>query len=157
MRNRSGMEYKPSVIRSYEQALRMYVNPALGGARLAELKRADVQRLVDDLVRRGLSASSVRNSLMPLRAICRRALVRGEITINPTQGLELPANRSRRDRVVDPREADELLAILPEADRALWATAMYAGLRRGGAAGSALGRHRPVRRRHPSCAQLGRL
>jgi integrase len=32
---------------------------------------------------------------------------------------------------VSPAEASALLAVLPDADRAIWATAMYAGLRRG--------------------------
>lgn len=39
--------------------------------------------------------------------------------------------QGRRDRIADPGEADLLLAALPENDRALWATALYAGLRRG--------------------------
>ena len=68
---------------------------------------------------------------MPLRAIYRRALARGEVTVNPTTGPELPAVRGRRDRIASPIEAADLIAALPEIDRALWATAMYAGLRRG--------------------------
>jgi integrase len=51
--------------------------------------------------------------------------------VNPTTGLELPAVEGRRDRIASPAEATALLAALPERDRALWATAMYAGLRRG--------------------------
>jgi integrase len=61
----------------------------------------------------------------------RRALARGEVAINPTIGIELPAIRSGRDRIVSPDEAAQLLDALPECDRGLWATAMYAGLRRG--------------------------
>src|SRR4051812_16340799 len=70
IRNRSGDLYKPSALRGYDQALRDRVLPALGGYKLAELSRADVQRLVDDLVKSGASASTVRNALLPLRAIC---------------------------------------------------------------------------------------
>jgi integrase len=68
---------------------------------------------------------------MPLRAIFRRALNRGEVAVNPTTGLELPAVRGRRDRIADPEEAVQLLAAVPPDDRAIWATALYAGLRRG--------------------------
>jgi integrase len=40
--------------------------------------------------------------------------------------------RSRRDRIADPVEAAALIAAVPAGqDRALWATAFYAGLRRG--------------------------
>jgi integrase len=131
IRNRSGNVYKPSALRGYEQALRDYVLPELGAARLSELRRRDVQVLVDRLVASGLSASTTRNALLPLRAISRRALLRGDLHVNPTHGLELPAQRGRRDRVASPQEAAELLGALPVEDRPLWACAMYAGLRLG--------------------------
>src|SRR6266542_1647867 len=131
IRNRSGHRYKPSAIRGYEAALVSRVLPELGGARLSEIRRIDVQDFADRLCADGLDASTVRNTLMPLRAIFRRALARGEIAVNPTTGLELPAVEGSRDRIASPTEAAALLAALPERDRALWATAMYAGLRRG--------------------------
>lgn len=130
IRNRSGDRYKPSAIRGYEQALRLRLVPALGGMRLGELRRADVQALVDALLRDGHEPATIRNTLLPLRAICRRAVARGEIAINPTTGLELPAVRGRRDRIASPQEAEQLLNALRR-DRALWATAFYAGLRLG--------------------------
>ena len=131
IRTRSGDRYKPSALRGYEQALRDRSLPDLGAARLSEIRRADVQDLADRLLAKGLDASTIRNALMPLRAIFRRAVARGEVGVNPTTGIELPAVRGRRDRIASPSEASALLAALPEGDRALWATAMYAGLRRG--------------------------
>jgi integrase len=41
------------------------------------------------------------------------------------------AREGRRDRYASPEEAAVLIATVPERDRPLWATAMYAGLRRG--------------------------
>ena len=131
VRNRSGDPYKPSALRGYEQALRTHLLPSIGGARLDDVRRPDLQALADRLLRDGLSPSTVRNALMPMRAICRRAHARGEIADNPTRGLELPAVRGRRDRIAEPQEAAALLAALGEKDRPLWATAFYAGLRRG--------------------------
>jgi integrase len=131
IRNRSGHAYKPSAIRGYETALVARVLPALGGLRLSELRRVDVQDFADRLCAEGLDPSTVRNTLMPLRTIFRRAVARGEVAVNPTSGLELPAMEGTRDRIASPAEAAELLAALPERDRAIWATAMYAGLRRG--------------------------
>ena len=46
-------------------------------------------------------------------------------------GVQLPAVRGRRTRIATPSECARLLAALPARDRPLWATAMYAGLRRG--------------------------
>jgi integrase len=98
--------------------------------KLSEIRRSDLQAFVDRLLNADHDPSTIRNTLMPVRAIFRRALVRGEVAINPTTGLELPAVRGRRDRIASPEEAATLLAALPE-DRTLWATAMYAGLRLG--------------------------
>jgi len=131
VRTRSGDPYKPSVVRGYEQALRDRVLPDLGGARLGDVRRIDVQDLADRLLAEGLDPSTVRNALMPLRAIYRRALARGDVAINPTMGLELAAVRGRRERTAAPAEMGLLLDVLPPADRALWATAFYAGLRLG--------------------------
>jgi integrase len=90
-----------------------------------------VQDLVDRLQAKGLDASTIRHAIAPLRVVYRRAFTRGEVAVNPAVGLELPAVRGKRDRIAAPEEATKLLAVLPEGDRALWATAMYAGLRLG--------------------------
>jgi integrase len=129
--NRSGDRYKPKTIRGYAQALRAHVYPELGGARLGELHRNDVQALVERLSAGGAQPSTLRNVLMPLRVICRRAKARGELVLNPMEGLELPAVRGKRDRIADPVEGAALLEVVDARDRAAWATAMYAGLRLG--------------------------
>ncbi|HZC13872.1 MAG TPA: tyrosine-type recombinase/integrase [Thermoleophilaceae bacterium] len=131
VRTRSGDAYKPSALRAYEQALRQRLLPALGHMKLSALTRNAVQDVVDRLVAEGQSASTVRNAVLPLRAIYRRSLSRSEVHLNPTEGLTLPAVRGRRDRVARPSEARALIAALPQQDRAVWATALYAGLRRG--------------------------
>jgi integrase len=69
--------------------------------------------------------------VLPVRAIYRRAIARNEIVLNPTAGLALPAVRARRERVARPDEAAALISAVPAADRAIWATALYAGLRLG--------------------------
>ncbi len=131
IRNRSGDRYKPSVLRSYEASLRLRVLPALGGRKLSEIRRADLQDFADRLLAERTDASTIRNTLMPLRAIFRRAVARGDVAVNPTNGLELPAVRGRRDRIASPDEASKLVEALPEQDRALWSAALYGGLRRG--------------------------
>ncbi|HEX2459339.1 MAG TPA: tyrosine-type recombinase/integrase [Vicinamibacterales bacterium] len=131
IRNRNRRPFKPSAIRSYEQSLRNYLRPEFGSVRLCDLTRNDIQDFVDALLAQGLDPSTVRNSIMPLRVIYRRAVRRGVVMVNPMTDLELPAVTGRRDRVASPAEAEALLAVLPEDDRAVWATAMYAGLRRG--------------------------
>lgn len=131
IRKRGGEPCKPSALRSYEDALLSRIFPEFGGARLTDISRLDLQDFADRLQAEGLSPSTIRNTLMPLRAIYRRALVRGDVSVNPTSSLELPAVTGRRFRFADPVEATTLLEALPTRDRALWATAFYAGLRCG--------------------------
>lgn len=126
VRARGGREFKPAVIRLYTSDLRRYVVPALGQSRISQLRRGDVQeRLVDDMLARGLSGSRVHGVLNALRAMLKRARQQDELQVNPTAGLDLPATGEGRDRAASPPEAAKLLAALPEEDRALWACAFY--------------------------------
>jgi integrase len=118
-------------LRTYRLAIETRVIPALGDLRLSSVSRNVVQDLVDRLVGEGLAPSSVRNAILPLRAIYRRALDRGEVGANPTLNLSLPALKPRRLQLPRPEAAAALIAALPLQDRGLWATALYAGLRRG--------------------------
>ncbi len=130
VRTRSGDRYKPSALRSYEGALRPLLTE-LGHLRLSGLTRHHLQDVVDRLVAQGRAPSTVRNTLLPVRAIYRRAVNREQVTANPTERLALPAVRERRERVARPDEAAALIAAAPLRDQALWATALYAGLRLG--------------------------
>ena len=131
IRNRSGDAYKPSAIRSYEAALRSRILDDFGASKLSAIGRRDIQDFADRLHADGLDASTIRNILMPLRAIYRRALARGDVAVNPTTGIELPAVRGKRDRIASREEARALIDALAESGRALWATAFYGGLRLG--------------------------
>ena len=119
------------------------------------IRRVDVQDLADRMLADGLDPSTIRNALMPLRAIYRRAVARGEVAVNPTAGLELPAVRGRRDRIASPEEAAALIAALyPNA------TGRYGRPRSTPASGAAnswrsAGRTSTSRRADPRRARLG--
>jgi integrase len=128
---RTGRRYKPATVRGYDEALNLRVLPALGARRLSDVDSGDVQDLADRLTGEGLSASTVHNTLDPLRVIYRRAIRRKLVTVDPTKGLELRRPDGRRERIADPGEARTLIAALPASERTMWACAFYAGLRRG--------------------------
>lgn len=131
VRTRSGEPYKPAAVRSYEQVLRLRVWPTLGDEPVKDVRRADLQTLVDELVAAGRKPATIEGAIVPLRSIFRWLVEYDRLTVSPAQALRLPAVRSRRERVAHPVEASRLIATAHEQDRALWATAMYAGLRRG--------------------------
>lgn len=135
VRGKGGRPYKPSALVSYEAALMRHVLPDLGALRLADVTPVDAQALVDRLVAADLSGQTVRNVVTAASIVYRFARRRGWATVNPFRDLDLPAGAKRRERVVDPREARQLLDALPSDLRALYGLAVYAGLRRGEIAG----------------------
>ncbi len=120
--------YKPGAVRSYEQSLQLRVLDELGDRRLHEVRRIDLQRLVNRLVAEGHAPSDGgqrghRDARgLQLRRPGRRA--------RSLARQRAPATRSRRERFATPSEAAALLSALPAKDQAIWATALYAGLRR---------------------------
>ena len=52
IRTRSGDQYKPSALRSYEQAMRLHVLPDLGAVKLSEVSRVMLQDIATDARRR---------------------------------------------------------------------------------------------------------
>jgi integrase len=86
---------------------------------------------VDRLVADGLAPTTIELSVAPLRAIYRRAEQLDIVRHNATRGLSLPGERRSKLEIIPPAKALALLAVIDRADRAVWATARYAGLRRG--------------------------
>ena len=131
VRDRSGHSYKPGTLREYARVLRLRVLSEFGSSQLGAISRGDLQAFVDRMLAGELAASTVRNTINPLQAIFRHAVRRELAPLNPTHDLELPVARGRRDRIATAVEASRLIEAVPVEDRGLWATAFYAGLRRG--------------------------
>jgi integrase len=131
VRDRSGHTYKPATLREYARVLRLRVLSDFGSTQLSAITRGDLQSFVDKMLAEELAASTIRNTINPLQAIFRHAVRRELAPLNPTRDLELPVARGRRDRIATAVEASRLIEALPSEDQGLWATAFYAGLRRG--------------------------
>ncbi len=128
---RSGEPYKPATLRSYEQGFNKRVIPALGERHLREITRPELQQLVARWRKAGMSPSRIRNSINGVRALYRHAMTHTDLHTNPTIGLALPAVRGQRDHVVAPEQAARLIDALDHPESAIWALAVYAGLRLG--------------------------
>jgi len=131
VRTKGGDPFKPGTTPAYEQALRLRVYPTLADVASYRVRRAHVQDLVDQLVAKGVAPATINTTVGALGAIYAGAVHRDELDISPTAGVKVPAARNGRERFATPDEAARFLAAVPERDRAVWATAMYAGLRRG--------------------------
>jgi integrase len=127
--NRQERRYKPGALRIYERSLRLRVLPELGHLKLTDIARADLLRLKERMQGEGCSASVIRNAFVPLQAVLRRALDHERITVNPARDLKLPTPEGRK-RAATSAQAEAQLAALGDL-APIWATAFYAGLRRG--------------------------
>jgi site-specific recombinase XerD len=116
--DRSGRRYRPSTIRGYESAVNRYVIPELGHVRVPEVRRGDVQRLVDKLGPK-MTGTTIRRKLDPLRVLYRRAIEDEEILHNPTEKLRYPARKAKPRRIVNSARVEELLDALPVGERAV--------------------------------------
>jgi integrase len=127
---RGGSAYKPSTIRLYRQVLEDHVYPPLGAAQLAKVRRADIQRLHDELPA-GLDGSTARNVLAPLRVMFREGIKSGVIDTSPIHDLDLRDKRNLRPAVLEGEQVQRLLDTAKTDDRALFGVILLAGLRLG--------------------------
>ena len=121
---------------THRQQARSHIIPAVGRITLDKLRKAHVDRLYVDLLRKGLSPSSVRRVHSVLHAGLEEA-VRGDmIPRNPAAHANKPKVRPQE---IEPLDADQartfLDAIRGDRYEALYTLCLMAGLRQGEALG----------------------
>jgi integrase len=123
--NKWGRRYRRRAVQDLESALRQ-VPDRLTRRRLGDVRRGDLQQLVDELTRKGMSGSRVRSVVNALRSLYRWAQDRELVEHNPAELVRLPAmDATPRDRVATPEEFVALLAPLPLEDALPYALAAY--------------------------------
>ena len=128
--NKQGRRYKPSAIRDLKGALENQVEASLGAKRIGDVRRRDVQQLVDAIAPT-LSGSRVRSVVNAIHSLYRWAQARELVYHDPAALVQLPAMDSvPRDRVATPQELSRLLGALDAPDILAFAIAGYAGARR---------------------------
>ncbi len=133
VRTRGRKPFAGGTIRSVEQNNRLRVEERFGRRRIDRLTLLELQEWVDELDGDGVHPGTIETTVLPLRMAYRRAKTRGEVVVDPTDGLELP-QKPVRGSTRRPPDAALILSVLdgaPPQDRAAWAVFMLAGLRRG--------------------------
>jgi integrase len=124
--NKHGRRYKRTAWEDIDECLRKHELPRYGARRVEDLRRSDVQRLVDELAPK-MSGSRVRSIVNALRSLYRWAQDRELVTSDPAARVRLPAmNATPRNRVATPAEFAALLAALELEDALPYALAGYA-------------------------------
>jgi integrase len=110
--NKWGRRYRARAVQDLESSLNRLPD-SIKRRRLGDIRRGDVQRIIDELVAVGLSGSRVRSVVNALRSLYRWAQDRDLADSDPAARVRLPAMEAKpRDRVATPAEFDRLLGAL---------------------------------------------
>ena len=103
---RTSRGFREQTRQEYKRDLERHALPFFGPLKLAEVEPRDVKRFIGQLIGLGLTSSSVRRRMAPLRALFATAVEDGLIRSNPTSRIRIP--RSPADRPDDQEPAKAL-------------------------------------------------
>jgi hypothetical protein len=130
--NKWGRRYRRRAVEDLESALRQ-IPDWMARRKLADVRRGDVQRLIDQMSAANLSGSRVRSVVNAIRSLYRWAQDRELADHDPAANVRLPVMGAKaRNRVATPAEFARLLEAVrtpEEADTLPWGLAGYATAR----------------------------
>jgi integrase len=106
---------KSSTFAEYEAVLKKHVYPALGSLPFTKVSRESIKRLIADKVKAGLSRSTVRNIIAPLREMYNHAMDDGVASFNPAARVGRFNRRRGEDKKIDPLTKSEVSILLKNA------------------------------------------
>ena len=124
--NKRGRRYKPTAVDNIEISLKVHAEPTLGRMRITDIRRGQIQELVDELTPKR-SGSRVRSVVNALRSLYRWAQDRDLAGHDPAALVRLPAmDATPIERVASPAEFARLLDTLETGDALAYGLAGYA-------------------------------
>jgi integrase len=125
-----------STSRSYSGHVRMHLSPLLGGVRVDELRIADVERLVRDRQKAGLSGATIRRILTTLSMALNMAVVDGTLARNVATMVRRPKVARHEITAMTPDQARAVLtAVAGDRLAPLYELLLGSGMRVGEAVG----------------------
>ena len=99
----------PRTFDSYEEELERYVREPLGGRKLSSIRPLDIQTLYANLLKKGLSARSVRGVHVVLNAALKQAVRWQLLRVNPAADMELPRQQKTEMKAMNLEEVLKFL------------------------------------------------
>ena len=116
----------------YKTKINNYLKPAIGDIYLQSLRAEHVQKMVNDMIARGLSPKSIRDTYNNINAAMKKAVTLRMIPFKPCEGVVLPKLKRYRAKVYDVKMIHNLLDVAKGTDMYLpILLCVTAGLRRG--------------------------
>ncbi len=124
---------RPRTAEGYQFIVSRYLNPALGGVRLSQLRPQHISNYCSAAVHRGLSNRTALHHYRLLHKALKDGVKLGLIGVNPCDGVEAPKPVDKEMKILLP---DDVSKFLCAAQKAPWPyyylfyTLLFAGLRR---------------------------
>ena len=124
--------YYICIFRDRETKIRCYIAPSLGSIRINALKACHIQKMVNDMLAKGLSPKNIRDTFNNVNAAMKQAVVLRMIPYNPCEGVVLPKLKRYKAKVYDVNMIHTVLDVAKGTDMYIPLLLLTtAGLRRG--------------------------
>lgn len=120
---------RPDTLATDEYHVRVHLVPALGRRKIGDVSPADLHRLVNELVERGLAPRTVRRAYGVARAVFAFGVASDLIGRSPCRGVKLPRVDVVAKPVPSPNEVMALAAAMPVQYRTMVYLGALLGLR----------------------------
>jgi integrase len=132
LENTARPKINASTYERYEQQIRLYINPCLGGVKLTKLTAIHVEQLYASMERDGKSGIARQKVGKTLRQALRHAVNVGLIPSSPAEKVPLPKGKKAEMRIYDAEQVRQFLNAA-KADRlyAMYVLALDSGMRQG--------------------------
>jgi integrase len=132
----AAIKVRPRTLERYRQIVRLHLIPSIGDRRVVDLTKADVQRMIRDGTKKGLSPQTVAHHRAVLRGALNAAVDDDIITRNVATKADLPRVQNLEVSALTSTAAKQLLdAVAGDRLEALITVALTLGLRQGEALG----------------------
>lgn len=100
----------------YKTKIKCYIKPAIGDILVQSLRAHHVQKMVNDMIAKGLSAKNIKDTYNNINAAMKKAVVLRMVSYNPCEGVSLPKVKRYRAKVYDITNIHKLLELAKGTD-----------------------------------------
>lgn len=117
---------------SYEEKIRNHIKPSLGTIPLNILNANTIQTWVNDMIKKGLSPKTIRNTFNVLNPALKKAVLLRMLPHNPCEGVALPKLQKPKVNIYNQAQSKQILSAARGTDSYLLVLlGLTVGMRRG--------------------------
>lgn len=112
MKEYKELTLKPSTYDSYQSIIKTYILPSIGGIKIQKLHPEHIQKMLNDLTKKGYAPRTVRYAHHVLSVSLNQAVKNGSLMKNPALSVDLPKQPKKEARALNKEEQKAFLDAL---------------------------------------------